>query len=477
MGLLLLADLGIRAMDLNAMYADGGMFSRAEICYRYTSVWNWSFHFAGGSWAFQAALFGLTAILALALLAGWQTRLAVMGSWLLLISLHNRVPPILNGGDGLLRMLLFWGMFLPLHRAWSVDGWLARRRGQAVARNAETPVLSVASGAILLQMALMYLFSAGFKSNAEWFRGEVIAGTLAHDFYAKPAGAWALQFPLLLKAMTWGVFALEWLGPLLLFAPPRLVWLRLGGLAALAAMHLGIEVCVTVGLFSFVSLAGLTLFLPAEFWNSRLLARLVRGPRPAAPPSDAGHGRTEERPALAFLAQGACLLALLYVVAINFNSLPRRAGTGPGWKESRFLNLACGMAQKWNMFEDTPSKDGWYVARARLRDGSEADLLRQGAAVDWNRPHFPAGMFPNHRWRKLFREMAYFDSFGYQVFREPVARHLCRVWNARQPPARHVTEFDFVYCTEKTEPGRDGVPVNVIAREQLIYLDLSGSPP
>ena len=121
MGLLLLADLAIRATDLNAMYTDDGMFSRAEICRRATTIWNWSFHFASGSWGFQATLFGLAAGLALALVVGFETRLATVGSWLMLLSLHHRVPPILSGAEILLRMLLFWAMFLPLGRVWSVD--------------------------------------------------------------------------------------------------------------------------------------------------------------------------------------------------------------------------------------------------------------------------------------------------------------------------------------------------------------------
>jgi len=90
---LLLIDLAIRAFDLNVMYTDDGMFSRAEICRRATTIWNWSFHFGGGSPGYQALLFGIAAALALALLLGFETRLAVIGSWLMLVSIHHRVPP------------------------------------------------------------------------------------------------------------------------------------------------------------------------------------------------------------------------------------------------------------------------------------------------------------------------------------------------------------------------------------------------
>ena len=103
------------------MYTDEGMFQRGEISYRVTTIWNWSLHFGSGSSNYQAVLFGIGAILGLALLVGFETRLATIGSWLLLVSLHHRVPPILSGADILLRMLLFWGMFLPLGKVWSID--------------------------------------------------------------------------------------------------------------------------------------------------------------------------------------------------------------------------------------------------------------------------------------------------------------------------------------------------------------------
>jgi hypothetical protein len=471
MGLLLLADLLVRATDLTAMYTDDGMFPRAVIHHHFTSIWNWSFHLAGGSWGFQAVLFGTAAVLALALLVGFKTRWVVIGSWLMLLSVQNRVPPILYGGDHILRMLLFWAMFLPLERVWSLDSWLKSRRGSAMDASAWSPVLSVASAAILLQMALMYLCSAIFKTNPEWFQGGVIAGTLAHDFYAKPLAAWALHFPQLLTGLTWGTFLLEWAGPLLLFVPWRTAWVRLAVVASLAAMHVGIELLLTVGLFSFVSLAGLTLFLPAAFWNSRLFSRFPQPPDQHAAPS----GRTPELSLRYLVSQGICLLVLIYVIAINIAGFFGRsqANRDPaGWK---FLNEACGLAQKWNMFEDTPSKDGWYVARALLNDRSEVDLLRQGAPVDWSRPACPALLYPNHRWRQLFREMSYEDALGYQVFRPPVAEFLCRRWNNQHPSPRQVSKFEFIYSIETSTIAENGSKVDVTSRERLLRINVTGT--
>jgi hypothetical protein len=470
-GALLLVDLAIRAGDLSAMYTDDGMFSRAEICRRATTVWNWSFHFGGGSWGYQAMLFGIAAALALALFAGFETRLVTIGSWLMLVSLHHRVPPILSGAEILLRMLLFWAMFLPLGRVWSVDRWMERRRGDVAAHGREAPVLSVATAAILLQMALMYFFSALFKSNPQWWRGEAIAGTLAHGFYASPLGAYLLQFPRLLSGVTVATFILEWAAPLLLFFSgskrrPRLVFI-----GALAAMHLSIALCLEVGLFSYVALAGLTLFLPAEFWNSRLLARFSR-PSGNDKQTAAGKSVAQLRPRFFYATQGLCLVLLIYVFAVNINGLPSHPLAPLSPEKWKPFTTALGLGQRWGMFDSIPSKDGWYVARAKLNDGSEVDLLRQGAAVDWKRPAFPARLYPNHFWQKLFREMAYFDEQGFQVLRTPVAEFLCRDWNARKAPEKQIAEFEFVFCMMDKAEARN-TPTPRIFREQLVHLDLS----
>jgi hypothetical protein len=381
---ILLTDLAIRATDLNVMYTDEGMFPRAEIRRLFASIWNWSFHLAGGTWEYQTILMGVAAVLALALMAGFKTRVAVIGSWLMLVSIHHRVPPIISGAEILLRMLLFWAMFLPLGRRWSLDAWLQRRRGIAPAHHAAEPVTSVASAAILLQMGLMYVFSAIFKSNPQWTNGEALAGIFAHDFYGSPAGAYLLQFPRWLRVLTQGTLLLEWVAPLLLFLSGR-TRLRLAAIGALALLHAGIGICMEVGLFPWVALAGLTLFLPAPFWNHPFSPERLTGTANAA---------GAIRRSLGDPAQRLCLIFLLYVVAVNLNSFRNRPLAPLSPEKWTPLARGLGLSQYWGVFEAIPSKDGWYVAWAKLQDGSEVDLLRKGAPVDAKRPAFPPASTP-----------------------------------------------------------------------------------
>jgi hypothetical protein len=473
MGILLLVDLGIRSTDLRAMYTDGGMFSRAEICYRVITVWNWSFHFGSGAWEYQAALFGLAAILAVALMVGFETRLATIGSWVMLVSLHHRVPPILSGADVLLRMLLFWGMFLPLGQVASVDRWRSRRRSGGNAVKTESPVVSVATVAMLLQMPLMYFLSAIYKSNPVWYSGEVLAGALTHDFYVSRVGSTMLQFPTLLRLLTWATLILEWVGPVLLFSPWQTGRWRLFFVACFASLHLGIIICLEVDLFSFVAFTGLTLFLPSEFWRARRLTKIWQRLGEDAGESGAASDAPRARPSLPMWAQWGCGAALAYVLLTNLAGLPSRPLGALSPENWRPLATALGLGQKWNMFEVVPSKPGWYVARASLRDGTEVDLLRGGTSVDWTKPAFPAGIYPNYRWRKVFREMAYEDELGYHAFREPIARYLCRDWNARHGPDQQVVEFDLVYCMTRVARGTDLNPAQITLRDRLVRLEIS----
>ena len=466
-----LVDLSLRAADLAAMYTDDGMFSRETIS-RHYSIWDWSFHFGSGSWAYQALLFALAAAFAVALCIGYETRLATVASWLMLVSLHNRVPLVLGGADNLARLLLFWGMFLPLGAAWSVDAWMAKRKG--IRRSTADSVLSVASAASLLQMAFVYLFSAAFKSNPDWFQGTAVAAAFGDGFFGKPLAAKLLAFPTLLSVLTISVLIVEWLAPFLLFSPIRTASARLWVLGFLALMHVGIEITLNVGLFSLVSLSGLLLFVPSMAWR-KLRANGVSDV--SERPDTAGRvSRTSAPFPASYLANGICTFALAYVVYTNINGLPGRFLPWTPPPKVEFFTVSCGLGQQWDMFAEPAAKNGWCVALATLVDGTQVDLLRQGAPIAWERPRDPAALYPNHRWWKCFLGMSFSDGRGYQVFRKPVAEYLCREWNRSHPPDKRIVDCALLFCMEKKNPYDPG-PHPATIRETLFHLELRDREP
>src|SRR5215212_6169444 len=95
LALVLIADLAIRATDLEAHYTDAGLLPRSAVA----PSWVFSPHLLHGSAWFEAVLFLVAGVAAGMLLVGYRTRAATFVSWLLLVSLHARNPVLTQGGD------------------------------------------------------------------------------------------------------------------------------------------------------------------------------------------------------------------------------------------------------------------------------------------------------------------------------------------------------------------------------------------
>jgi predicted DCC family thiol-disulfide oxidoreductase YuxK len=275
LALVLIADLLSRSRDLTAHYTDRGVLPRADLIGLFGG-WRPSLHLIGGSALVELLLFVTAGVIALALLVGYRTRLATFLSWIFLMSLHSRNPLILQGGDFLLLMLLFWSMFLPLGARYAVDAALDERVQQT-----PNQYLSMATIALLVQSMSVYFFSALLKSDPVWIpHGTAVHYALQIDYLATPFGVWLRQFPQLLSGLTYYVWYLELIGPFLMFSPVLHVPLRLLLQACFISMHIGFLFCLEIGLFPFVSIASLIVFTPGWVWDK--LAARARTPQRGA---------------------------------------------------------------------------------------------------------------------------------------------------------------------------------------------------
>jgi hypothetical protein len=208
--LVLIWDLAVRSRDLEAHYSDAGVLPRTVLFDNILALRPYfSIHILFGSTAFQALLFCIAALAATALIVGWRSRAAAAACWFLTCSLHARNPLVLHGGDDILRLLLFWAMFLPLGGRWSVD----RTRASEVDIEDEF-ICSWASAGLLLQLCFMYLFSGLLKSHPSWRHdGTAVYLALSIDQFATPLGRALLPYHGLLIAGTFATLALEIGGP------------------------------------------------------------------------------------------------------------------------------------------------------------------------------------------------------------------------------------------------------------------------
>jgi hypothetical protein len=440
--LLLLADLALRARDLEAHYTDAGVLPRERL-----AAWGprafYSLHaLVGDSPLAVGVLFAVAALVALALLAGWHTRLATFLSWLLLWNLQWRNPPLNTGGDVMLRLLLFWGMLLP----WGARFALVPRR--AAPGRPPDAFVSAASAALLLQVCFVYWFAVAHRTGPVWWEGKALFYALHYDQFTTGLGIRLRGLGPLLPVLSLGALWLEMLGPFLAFVPVRTGPFRCAAVALFLSLHGALALTIALGLFPAVFCVAWLAFLPAWFWD-RLLPRLglVVAPRPGGPATSP------------LWLQALAALALALVLGSNLRTVfpelflrhvPRHWEIAARWLE---------LDQRWGLYApDPPRYDGWYVLSGVRADGETEDLLRPGQPADFAKPELVSGVM-NLRWRRFF-----FDQElrrGAPAWRDTAA-YLCRRWGRTHAPSEQLARVRIYYVRETTLPDgpeREGVEV------------------
>jgi HTTM domain len=364
------------------------------------------------------------------------------------VSLHARNPLVLNFGDAILRVCLFWALFLPLGSRWSLD---AARSGRAPDAS---PVCSVAGAAFLLQVCFIYFFTAVEKSGPDWHEtGLALYYALQLDWMALPPAVWLREQILLTKLLSWGTLAFEYVGPFLILAP---LWpIRLLGVLGFGALHLGISATLRLGVFPWIDIAVLCAFLPREAWDAlealgrRLLGAPAPERSPAAPPAQLAAQPGPRRAAQLGSGLLAALLAL--VLAANLSeadAVPSLPSLARGLR-------AVGLEQRWIMFSpEVPRLDGWFVLPGRLADGRLLDFSPHGPELRWEKPASIAADFPSARWGILLMHQLS-NQYANGTLRRAWVRYLCRDWNRAHPPAERLERVDVFFMLERSvAPGQ-----------------------
>ncbi len=408
-----IGDLAWRLPDLNFFMTDAGALPRVDLWRLDNNHYSWSLHVLSGTWAWQFILWMVHLAAAVALALGWRTRLATILTWGLCVSLQSRNYQIVQGGDVLLRCLLFWAMFLPLGARASVDAWRAEPSLEPGQKPRPTAVRNAASLAILLQISLIYLCTGILKWDPAWHtQGNALWYALNLDQFATPIGRWLRTQETWLPWLTRGTLGLELIGPFLAFMPWRNAHFRSVVVLAFFSLHLGMLACLELGPFPYVCFAGWALFIPSHWWSWR-----PTRPVALAPP-------------LTRMSELVVLLLLTYVLLWNARTInfARVAPLFPPVMNG--LIEIPRLDQMWAMFAPSPLReDGWYVARAELGDGTVIDLITGMA------PHeeAPAGApYANERWRKYLVNLSTGEG---SPWRPAALAALKRRWDSRHPQA------------------------------------------
>ncbi|SFS51332.1 HTTM domain-containing protein [Halostagnicola kamekurae] len=464
-GLVVLGDLLLlRVPGLVPFYTDAGVFPRSALAETYPTFASVSVHALSGSpWA-QGVLFAIAAVAAICLCLGYRTRLATLVSVALLASLQLRNPHVLNGGDTILTSLLFLGLFLPLSARWSLD---ARRRHRGPGgrswwgTDGGARVVSVATATALLHLVFIYATNAVLKFQSEpWMEGVAVERIFHLEQFLALLGPFLTGFPLVLTAVNWA-----WVGTL--SAAPLLIVLAGRGRTVVAAAfvcsHLGMAATMEIGVFPFVMVSGLLLFLPPRVWDrverSRTRAFLdglesrIRHTVPRRPTTPLPSIPSATVPA-ALRRVGrvgvAVVLATLLLTLVLWQTVQA------GFVDSPAPELTAEIDDVgWVFFApNPPDASRGYVVEAELESGDRIDLAT-GEPATLDRPPDPIETYPSTLWKRFGGNIRSAEPGQF----EPSVEYIC-------DRSAHRIETVTIYSLEQPV-GPDGPTGEPVADERI----------
>ncbi len=224
-------------------------------------------------WTLHLAALAVFALLTV----GLWTRLTSILAFVIALSYCHRLTGSLFGLDQLNVFIATYLMLGSAGAVWSVDRWLAARRGET-----RPPAAAVGTNIALrllqLHMCVIYLFGGIGKMRGElWWDGSALWFAFANLEYQSLDMTWLVHTPWLIALLThvtvfWETFYCF------------LIWPKLTRplcLAIAVGVHLGIGLCLGMWTFGLAMLIGNLAFVPAETvraavsWLVRPLMRIV----------------------------------------------------------------------------------------------------------------------------------------------------------------------------------------------------------
>lgn len=440
-----LGDLLARAGNLVAHYSDAGVLPRSALL-TLAAPWKLSIHTISGAWQIQAMLFIFAGLVAVALLLGYRTRASSIISWFLLISLHGRNYFILNNGDALLRILLFWGMFLPWGERWSLDS-IRRESGPQSSKI----VFSAATVAYILQVLFVYFFTVLHKSGLAWQRDlSAVYYAISAEPTARSLANLLLPHQQLMEFLTFAVLAYLIIGPLLLLSPIWTGSLRTAAVFGFAAMHIAIGFFLSIGMFTWIAAVSAVGFLPSLFWDFVEKSRIGAVFKGLHWHSDSRQGRPAYASSRNYLFHFRRLAAAIPGVLIacalflNIESLPGAPEIVP--KKLRNVIQSLHLDQKWNMFSpNPPNKSISYQIIGTMRDG-----MGMNDAAGFEAGH--GALFPVYevhdgaRWSKFYNNLS---KPKWPSLSPYYGHYICRRWNLDHVGENSLEHVEIYTITKK----------------------------
>lgn len=208
--------------------------------------------------------------------AGLWTRVTSVLSFLVALSYCHRLTGALFGLDQINLFLVMYLMLGPCGSVWSLDRWIARRRGKPWPIVASTDA-TVAIRLLQVHLCVIYLFGGIDKAKGDlWWNGSAVWFAIANLEYQSLDMTWLVRQPWLIALLTHVTLFWETFYPVLIW--PRLT--RPVFLAMAIAVHGGIALALGMKTFGLAMIIANLAFLSPELVASVASALFGRPSQP-----------------------------------------------------------------------------------------------------------------------------------------------------------------------------------------------------
>jgi hypothetical protein len=222
----------------------------------------------------------------------------------------------------------------------------------------------------MIQLALIYFFSAILKFHEIWYKeGTALYYVLNYDYIAKPFASTLLEYPILLKALTYLAFYLELIGPILLFVPWYQKFFRWLVCIFFIFFHLATLLLLELGIFPYIGLVAWIALLPSDIWN-KFFHR---------------EDRIQVIQIKSFKSVVTSFL-IIYVILFNIRSLNSASFAKLFPVQLNVVAQAFQIQQRWGLFAPYPTKeDGKFSIEGTTKNGSPINITENYDTKIWRK--------------------------------------------------------------------------------------------
>ncbi len=369
---------------IELLYTDRGIMNRAHN-QQILGGGFWSLLWISGTTDFARAILIFAGLVAGVFALGYQTRLMNATLLVLIWSIQVRNPLVLTGGDVLLRMLLFWCLFLPTAATWSVDA------AQMETRPSSWKIASIGTLGIMAQVVFMYFFTGLAKLNPFWINGDAVQYAMSLEMSVKPLGQWLSGYPKVMWVATLATLVAEILTLLVMFIPRVNHFNRGMMMGFFLFLHIGIWLTMSIGLFSLTALAAWVIFMPSDLWNT------FWGTPVGFDSKRFYRGEVD------WFDKLLKIFATVFLIYITVQNVVFAMGPSVSNRLSalELFGRSTMTIQQFHMFAKPPLYSPWFEYNAQLDSGRKVDIFYPQRPDIEEKPESVYRYMQNQNWRRI----------------------------------------------------------------------------